>query len=232
MLSVAKKMNLPFYEVPTGWKFFGNLMDHYEKLGNAGFICGEESFGTGSAHIREKDGIWAVLAWLSILSHANPDLSKPIVSVGDIVRDHWNTYGRDFYCRYDYEECDAVAGDKLMQHLRNSVAGWTGSTVQSSAGPLTIVQADDFEYKDPVDHSVSSKQGVRIKFEDGSRIVFRLSGTGSVGATVRVYIEKYDLNPAHHGQSTGAALEPLIKLALDLSKLKEFTGRETPTVIT
>jgi phosphoglucomutase len=207
-------------------------MDHYEKLGNAGFICGEESFGTGSAHIREKDGIWAVLAWLSILSHANPDLSKPIVSVGDIVRDHWNTYGRDFYCRYDYEECDAVAGDKLMQHLRNSVAGWTGSTVQSSAGPLTIVQADDFEYKDPVDHSVSSKQGVRIKFEDGSRIVFRLSGTGSVGATVRVYIEKYDLNPAHHGQSTGAALEPLIKLALDLSKLKEFTGRETPTVIT
>jgi len=149
-------------------------MDHYESKGSTGFICGEESFGTGSAHIREKDGIWAILSWLSVLAGHNQDSSKPMMTIADIVKKHWSEFGRDFYSRYDYEECDAVAGDKLMQYLRDNVATWKG--VKSQDGQFVISEADDFSYKDPVDGSVSARQGIRIRFEDGSRVVFRLSG--------------------------------------------------------
>jgi phosphoglucomutase len=221
---VASKLGLPFFEVPTGWKFFGNLMDKYEKEGRKEFICGEESFGTGSAHIREKDGIWAILAWLSILAHKNQDATKPLFSIRDIVVAHWKQFGRDFYSRfvtvdcsficsmdsltclnvlrYDYEECDATAGDEFMANLRSLCSSLKGQTFESPEGPVTVADADDFEYKDPVDQSVSSRQGIRIRFANGSRVVFRLSGTGSVGATIRVYFEKFEPNAASHEQDT------------------------------
>ncbi|XP_078445968.1 phosphoglucomutase [Wolffia australiana] len=223
---VADKMNLPFFEVPTGWKFFGNLMDS-GKLS----ICGEESFGTGSDHIREKDGIWAVLAWLSILAHRNKD-KKPgekLVSVADIVKEHWALYGRNFFSRYDYEECDSEGANQMISHLRGIIA-----SVQpgSELGGYTLQFADDFSYTDPVDGSVASKQGIRFVFSDGSRIIFRLSGTGSAGATIRIYVEQFEPDATKHDQDAQEALKPLIDLALSLSKLQEFTGRDKPTVIT
>ncbi|XP_051123028.1 phosphoglucomutase, chloroplastic [Andrographis paniculata] len=223
---VAEKLNLPFYEVPTGWKFFGNLMDA-EKLS----VCGEESFGTGSDHIREKDGIWAVLAWLSIIAFKNKD-KKPgetLVSVSDIVADHWATYGRNFFSRYDYEECEADGANKMVEYLRDLISK---SKQGDLYGSYTLQFADDFTYTDPVDGSVVSKQGVRFVFTDGSRIIYRLSGTGSAGATVRVYIEQFEPDSSKHNVDAQAALKPLIDLALEISKLKEFTGREQPTVIT
>ncbi|KAK6117573.1 hypothetical protein DH2020_048682 [Rehmannia glutinosa] len=198
---VAQKLNLPFYEVPTGWKYFGNLMDA-GKLS----ICGEESFGTGSDHIREKMGYgMAVLAWLSILAFRNKDkkVGEKLVSVSDVVTEYWATYGRNFFSRYDYE-----------------------------ARSYTLQFADDFTYTDPVDGSVVSKQGIRFVFTDGSRIIFRLSGTGSAGATVRIYIEQFEPDASKHDVDAQIALKPLIDLALSTSKLKEFTGREQPTVIT
>uniref|UniRef100_A0A0D9XIC3 phosphoglucomutase (alpha-D-glucose-1,6-bisphosphate-dependent) n=1 Tax=Leersia perrieri TaxID=77586 RepID=A0A0D9XIC3_9ORYZ len=196
---VADKLNVPFFEVPTGWKFFGNLMDA-GKLS----ICGEESFGTGSDHIREKDGIWAVLAWLSILAHRNKDkkVGERLVSVEDVAREHWATYGRNFFSRYDYEECESESANKMMEHLRD------------------------------VDGSAVSKQGLRFVFTDGSRIIFRLSGTGSAGATIRVYIEQFESDASKHDLDAQIALKPLIDLALSISKLKDFTGRDKPTVIT
>ncbi|KAL0452540.1 UNVERIFIED_CONTAM: Phosphoglucomutase, chloroplastic [Sesamum latifolium] len=223
---VAEKLNLPFYEVPTGWKFFGNLMDE-GKLS----ICGEESFGTGSDHIREKDGIWAVLAWLSIIAYRNKD-KKPgekLISVSDVVNEHWATYGRNFFSRYDYEECESEGANKMVEYLRDLVSK---SKAGDKYGSYTLQFADDFTYTDPVDGSVVSKQGVRFVFTDGSRIIFRLSGTGSAGATVRVYIEQFELDASKHNVDAQTALKPLIDLALSTSKLKEFTGREQPTVIT
>ncbi|KAJ6761268.1 PHOSPHOHEXOMUTASE FAMILY MEMBER [Salix purpurea] len=223
---VAEKLNLPFFEVPTGWKFFGNLMDA-GKLS----ICGEESFGTGSDHIREKDGIWAVLAWLSIIAYRNKD-KKPgekLVSVADVVKEHWATYGRNFFSRYDYEECESEGANKMIQNVRDIVSK---SKPGDQYGKYTLQFADDFTYTDPVDASVVSKQGVRFVFTDGSRIIFRLSGTGSAGATVRIYIEQYEPDVSKHEMDAQIALKPLIDLALSVSKLKDFTGRDKPTVIT
>ncbi|KAK0596014.1 hypothetical protein LWI29_012008 [Acer saccharum] len=223
---VAEKLNLPFFEVPTGWKFFGNLMDA-EKLS----ICGEESFGTGSDHIREKDGIWAVLAWLSIIAHRNKD-KKPgekLVSVSDVVKGHWATYGRNFFSRYDYEECESEGANKMIEYLRDLISK---SKAGDKYGSYSLQFVDDFTYTDPVDGSVASKQGVRFVFTDGSRIIFRLSGTGSAGATVRIYIEQFEPDVSNHEVDAQTALKPLIDLALSVSKLKEFTGREKPTVIT
>ncbi|KAG2715738.1 hypothetical protein I3843_03G094500 [Carya illinoinensis] len=223
---VAEKLNLPFFEVPTGWKFFGNLMDA-GKLS----ICGEESFGTGSDHIREKDGIWAVLAWISIIAYRNKDkkLGEKLVSVCDVVKEHWATYGRNFFSRYDYEECESEGANKMIEYLRDLVSK---SKPGEKYGSYTLQFADDFKYTDPVDGSVVSKQGVRFIFTDGSRIIYRLSGTGSAGATVRVYIEQFEPDVSKHDVDAQTALKPLIDLALSISKLKDFTGREKPTVIT
>nr|CAB64725.1 phosphoglucomutase [Arabidopsis thaliana] len=223
---VAEKLKLPFFEVPTGWKFFGNLMDA-GKLS----ICGEESFGTVSDHIREKDGIWAVLAWLSILAHRNKD-TKPgdkLVSVADVVKEYWATYGRNFFSRYDYEECESEGANKMIEYLREILSKSKAGDVY---GNYVLQFADDFSYTDPVDGSVASKQGVRFVFTDGSRIIFRLSGTGSAGATVRIYIEQFEPDVSKHDVDAQIALKPLIDLALSVSKLKDFTGREKPTVIT
>lgn len=216
---VALKLGVKCYEVPTGWKFFGNLMD-------AGMlsICGEESFGTGSDHIREKDGVWAVLAWLSILQSQNVGTRK-LKSVEDIVKEHWKVYGRNYYSRYDYENVESAGATALMNNLVAQFALLTPH--ESKLGEFTIEKADEFEYADPVDKSVSRKQGVRFLFTDGSRIIFRLSGTGSVGATIRLYVEKYDA--ANVTQETQNAVKSLIDIALDLSKMKQFTGRDIPT---
>ncbi|CAN1796489.1 Phosphoglucomutase, cytoplasmic [Linum perenne] len=207
---VAKSLNLKFFEVPTGWKFFGNLMD-------AGLcsVCGEESFGTGSDHIREKDGIWAVLAWLSILAYKNKDnlSGGKLVTVEDIVRKHWATYGRHYYTRYDYENVDAGAAKELMANLvklQSNLAA-VNETVKGIRSDVSkVAHADEFEYKDPVDGSISAHQGVRYLFEDGSRLVFRLSGTGSVGATIRLYIEQYEKDPSKIGRDSQDALSPLV----------------------
>lgn len=229
---VAQHLNLKFFEVPTGWKFFGNLMD-------AGLcsICGEESFGTGSDHVREKDGIWAVLAWLAILAHKNKDnlSGEKLVSVEDIVRQHWATYGRHYYTRYDYENVDAGGAKELMANLVNlqSNLDEVNKIVKGVRSDVSnVIRADEFEYKDPVDSSVSKHQGIRYFFEDGSRLVFRLSGTGSEGATIRVYIEQYERDPAKTGRDSQEALKPLVDVAIKLSKMQEFTGRSEPTVIT
>ncbi|ERM94147.1 hypothetical protein AMTRI_Chr04g188370 [Amborella trichopoda] len=229
---VARDLNLKFFEVPTGWKFFGNLMD-------AGLcsICGEESFGTGSDHIREKDGIWAVLAWLSIIAYRNKDSldGRKLVSVEDIVRQHWATYGRHYYTRYDYENVDAGAAKDLMAHLVKLQASLpdVNKFIKGIRSDVSnIVQADEFEYKDPVDGSVSKHQGIRYFFEDGSRLVFRLSGTGSEGATIRLYIEQYEKDSSKIGRDSQKALATLVEVALKLSKMQEFTGRSAPTVIT
>ncbi|XP_022995306.1 phosphoglucomutase, chloroplastic-like [Cucurbita maxima] len=223
---VAEKLNLPFFEVPTGWKFFGNLMDA-GKLS----ICGEESFGTGSDHIREKDGIWAVLAWLSIIAFRNKDkkVGEKLISVSDVVREHWATYGRNVFLRYDYEECESEGANKMLHHLREVISK---SKSGDKYGSYILQFADDFSYTDPVDGSVASKQGVRFVFSDGSRIIYRLSGTGSAGATVRIYIEQFEPDISEHDVDAQTSLKPLIDLALCLSKLEEFTGRKKPTVIT
>ncbi|KAH1230773.1 Phosphoglucomutase, chloroplastic [Glycine max] len=221
---------IPYFKngvkVPTGWKFFGNLMD----AGNLS-VCGEESFGTGSDHIREKDGIWAVLAWLSIIAHRNKDKNpgEKLISVSDVVMEHWATYGRNFFSRYDYEECESEGANKMIEYLRDILSK---SKPGDQYGSYVLQFADDFTYTDPVDGSVVSKQGVRFVFTDGSRIIYRLSGTGSAGATVRVYIEQFEPDVSKHDVDAQIALKPLIDLAISVSKLKDFTGREKPTVIT
>jgi phosphoglucomutase len=220
---VAAKLGLTCFEVPTGWKFFGNLMDAGKMS-----VCGEESFGTGSDHIREKDGVWAVLAWLSIIEFHNRGNGGKLVSVEDIVTRHWAEYGRNYYSRYDYENVESTGAEQLMAHLVEHTTKMTAG--KSKLGEFTIATADEFSYTDPVDHSVSTHQGIRFIFSDGSRIVFRLSGTGSVGATIRLYVEKYDNK--NTALATKDAIKDLIDIALDLSKMKEFTGREAPTVIT
>lgn len=229
---VATSLKLKFFEVPTGWKFFCNLMD-------AGMcsICGEESFGTGSDHIREKDGIWAVLAWLSILAYKNKDNlgGDKLMTVEDIVTQHWAAYGRHYYTRYDYENVDAGGAKELMAHLvkLQYSLGEVNDIVKGICSDVSkVIDADEFEYKDPVDGSVSKHQGIRYLFEDGSRLVFRLSGTGSEGATIRLYIEQYEKDPSKTGSDSQQALAPLVEVALKLSKMQEFTGRSSPTVIT
>ncbi|KAF9902611.1 Phosphoglucomutase-2 [Linnemannia zychae] len=222
---VAKKKGYEHFEVPTGWKFFGNLMD----AGRLS-ICGEESFGTGSDHIREKDGVWAVVAWLNIIAAANQ--TKPS-SINDILLTHYNEYGRNFFSRYDYEEVESEGANKMVDRLRALVSTDRSQLIGKDLGNGFVVKdGDDFEYTDPIDGSVSKKQGVRIIFEDGSRLIIRLSGTGSQGATVRLYVEKYESNPTKYEDKTQEALRPLIEVALKLSQLTEFTGRKEPTVIT
>jgi phosphoglucomutase len=213
---VAAKLGVPCFETPTGWKFFGNLLD-------AGRItlCGEESAGTGSNHVREKDGVWAVLLWLSVIAARRQ-------SVAGIAREHWATYGRNYYTRHDYEGIDTAAAQALMTALGEKLPSLAGTGV----GGRIVAKADDFSYTDPVDGSVSKNQGLRVIFEDGARIVYRLSGTGTTGATLRVYIERYEADPARLAQDTQAALGDLIATSRDLARLKEFTGRDQPDVIT
>ena len=213
---VAAKLGLNCYETPTGWKFFGNLLDAGKIV-----LCGEESFGTGSDHVREKDGLWAVLFWLNILAARRE-------SVADIVREHWRIYGRNYYTRHDYEAVDSVAANGLVDALRAKTATLPGQKL----GAYTVAYADDFRYLDPIDDSVSEQQGIRIGFQDGSRIVYRLSGTGTEGATLRVYIEAYEADPARHDLETQHALADLIQIANSLAGIRERTGRDRPTVIT
>ena len=213
---VAEKLGLDCYETPTGWKFFGNLLD-----ADKATLCGEESFGTGSNHVREKDGLWAVIFWLNILAVRQQ-------SVEDIVREHWQTYGRNYYSRHDYEEVDSGNANTLMDNLRSGLPQMKGKQF----GKYEVAYADDFSYTDPIDGSVSSKQGIRIGFTDGSRIVFRLSGTGTQGATLRVYLESYEPDAAKHDIETQEALGDLIALADEIAQIRTLTGREKPTVIT
>ncbi|MGB5593719.1 MAG: alpha-D-glucose phosphate-specific phosphoglucomutase [Crocosphaera sp.] len=213
---VAAKLGIDCYETPTGWKFFGNLLD----AGKA-TLCGEESFGTGSNHIREKDGLWAVLFWLNILAVKGESVEK-------IVRDHWQEYGRNFYSRHDYEAVESGPANDLMNRLRSMVTEMKGKTY----GNYEVAYSDDFAYTDPVDGSISEKQGIRIGFTDGSRIIFRLSGTGTKGATLRVYVESYEPDSSKHNVETQEALSPLIQLAEEIAQIKQFTGRDKPTVIT
>ena len=213
---VAKKLNIPCYETPTGWKFFGNLMD-----ANKVTLCGEESFGTGSNHVREKDGLWAVLCWLNIIAAKKQ-------SVEQIVMAHWAEYGRNVYSRHDYEAIPTEAANGVMEHLHAQF-----ETLPSQVfGKYEVKTADDFSYTDPIDGSVSVGQGVRILFTDGSRIVFRLSGTGTEGATLRIYLEAFEPNIANHHLDAQVALGEMIQIALKISQLKQRTGREKPTVIT
>ncbi len=213
---VAAKLGMKCYETPTGWKFFGNLLD-----ANKITLCGEESFGTGSDHVREKDGLWAVLFWLNILAARRQ-------SVAEIVQEHWQIYGRNYYTRHDYEAVDSTAANGLMDALRRASATLPGQVF----GSYTVDYADDFCYLDPIDQSVSDRQGIRIGFKDGSRIVYRLSGTGTEGATLRVYIEAYEPDSARHALDTQQALAELISIANSLAGIRERTGREQPTVIT
>jgi phosphoglucomutase len=213
---VAAALGIECFETPTGWKFFGNLLD----AGRIAF-CGEESFGTGSAHVREKDGLWAVLAWLNVLAARGQ-------SVADIVTAHWQQYGRNYYSRHDYEGVDSDKANGLMEALRSRLPSLVGSQLDGRE----IAYADDFSYTDPIDGSVSERQGIRIGFTDGSRIVFRLSGTGTVGATLRVYIEKYEADAALQQTETQKALADLIATANRLAEIQPRTGRSAPDVIT
>jgi phosphoglucomutase len=213
---VAGVLKIALYETPTGWKYFGNLLD-------AGLvdICGEESAGTGANHVREKDGLWAILLWLNILAVRRQ-------SVAAIVHGHWRQYGRDYYCRHDYEEVEAAGAAELMDSLRRRLPRLPG---QHFAG-LEIAAADDFAYHDPVDGTDARHQGVRVFFVDGSRIVYRLSGTGTAGATLRVYIERFEANETAQDQDTQQALAPLIRVSKDLAEIRRHTGRDRPSVIT
>jgi phosphoglucomutase len=213
---VAAKLNIPCYETPTGWKFFGNLMDAGKVT-----LCGEESFGTGSNHVREKDGLWAVLCWLNIIA-----VKKQ--SVEQIVMAHWAEYGRNVYSRHDYEAIPTDAANGVMAHIKAQFA----SLPNHVFGRYVVKTADDFSYIDPIDGSLSTGQGVRILFTDGSRIVFRLSGTGTEGATLRIYLEAYDADTKNHHLDAQVALAEMIQIALDISQLKQRTGRDKPTVIT
>ncbi|WP_112662737.1 alpha-D-glucose phosphate-specific phosphoglucomutase [Microvirga flavescens] len=213
---VAAKLGIRAFETPTGWKFFANLLD-------AGLVtlCGEESAGTGSNHIREKDGLWAVLLWLNILA----ELKKP---ADKIVREHWAAFGRDYYARHDYEEIETTRADALMAHLREILPSLPGQVF----GGLTVEACDDFAYTDPVDGSVTPRQGIRILFKEDARAVFRLSGTGTAGATLRVYLERFEPDPRRHDLSRQDALSAVAEAANTLAKIGEFTGRSAPSVIT
>ena len=213
---VAKKLGLPCFETPTGWKYFGNLLDDGQIT-----LCGEESFGSGSNHVREKDGLWAVLFWLNLIA-------KKRMTVEEIVTNHWQTYGRDIYCRHDYEAVDSDIANGIFEHLRELLPTLTGQIFDD----YTVQYADEFSYTDPVDNSVSHNQGMRIGFENGSRIIFRLSGTGTVGATLRIYLERFEADSNKHNQDAQDALAFLIELAEQFCEIKKRTGRTEPTVIT
>ena len=212
---VAAELGIPCFETPTGWKFFGTLLD-----ADKATLCGEESAGTGSNHVREKDGLWAVLYWLNILAARNE-------TVEQIVRSHWQHFGRNYYSRHDYEGIETARAETLFTRLREKLPTLAGQEV---AG-MKIAKADDFAYVDPVDGSRSEKQGVRIILEDGSRAVFRLSGTGTEGATLRLYLERYEADPARHGIPLQEALSPLIRMAEEIAHISEITGRSKPNVI-
>ena len=213
---VAASYNIPCYETPTGWKFFGNLLD-------AGKItlCGEESFGSGSNHVREKDGLWAVLFWLNLIAVRRQ-------SVADIVHEHWQKFGRDIYCRHDYEAVDTPIANGIVEHLRKQLPALPGQAF----GEYVVKFADEFCYEDSVDGSISQNQGIRIGFENGSRIVFRLSGTGTVGATLRIYLERFEADAARINQDAQEALGELIDLAEQFCEVKKRTGRTEPNVMT
>ncbi|MCF6237960.1 MAG: alpha-D-glucose phosphate-specific phosphoglucomutase [Candidatus Marinimicrobia bacterium] len=213
---VAEKLGLECFETPTGWKFFGNLLD----AGRITF-CGEESFGTGSNHVREKDGLWAVLFWLNLLAVKKQSVAK-------IVQDHWREFGRNYYTRYDYEAVDKRAATQLMQQLRERLKSLPGTQLQGHR----VEYADDFSYSDPIDNSYSECQGIRIGFTDGSRIIYRLSGTGTEGATLRVYLEAYEPAPEMQQQATADVMAPFVTLAQELAQIAKITGRYKPTVIT
>ena len=213
---VAKSLDIPCYETPTGWKFFGNLMDADKVT-----LCGEESFGTGSNHVREKDGLWAVLFWLNILAIKRQ-------SVEQIVKRHWLQFGRNVYSRHDYEDLPLDAANSVIDHLREQF----GSLKGKKLGSYTVKDCDDFSYTDPIDGSVSTKQGLRVLFNDGSCIVFRLSGTGTAGTTLRIYLEAFEPDTSKHDLDAQILLAEMIEIALALTELKARTGRDTPTVIT
>jgi len=213
---VAEKLGVPCFETPTGWKFFGNLLD-----AGMATLCGEESAGTGSDHVREKDGLWAVLLWLNILAARRQ-------SVDEIVREHWASFGRNYYARFDFEEVDATAANALMDELRGKLEHLLGQ----KAGGHSVAYADDFAYTDPVDGSTAAQQGVRVLFDDGSRVVFRLSGTGTAGATLRVYLERYEPDPTKQDEEARTALASVIQAAEDLAGIARHTGRTEPDVVT
>jgi phosphoglucomutase len=213
---VAAALGVPLHETPTGWKFFGNLLD-------AGMttLCGEESYGTGSDHVREKDGLWAVLFWLNVLAATGS-------TVESLVREHWARFGRNYYSRHDYEGIDAAAADTLIARLRERLPALPGHLLRGRR----VALADDFAYVDPVDGSRSTRQGVRVQFDDGARVVFRLSGTGTEGATLRVYLERYEADVARQSEPTQRALAPLIDIARELAQIEALTGRGAPSVVT
>ncbi len=213
---VADALGIECYETPTGWKFFGNLLDAGRIT-----ICGEESFGTGSSHVREKDGLWAVLFWLNLMAIKKQSVKK-------IVQDHWRRFGRNYYSRHDYEGIDQQAADGLMKHIQDLLPDLPGREY----GPFKIEFADNFCYTDPIDGSISENQGIRIGFTNGARIVFRLSGTGTEGATLRIYLERYEPDPAKQLQQTSDALATLEAMARELAQIEQRTGRSRPSVIT
>ena len=213
---VASALGIPCHETPTGWKFFGTLLD-----AGMATLCGEESYGTGSNHVREKDGLWAVLFWLNLLAEKKQ-------SVEDIVRAHWATYGRNYYSRHDYEGIDSACAAQLMDAVRARLAALPGQVFDG----YTVALADDFSYTDPVDGSVATQQGIRIIMTDGARIVLRLSGTGTEGATLRLYLERYEADPAQHAIPTQQALAGLIAAAEQVAQIRARTGRDAPTVTT
>jgi phosphoglucomutase len=213
---VAAKLGIPCYETPTGWKFFGNLLD-----ANKITLCGEESFGTGSNHVREKDGVWAVLFWLNLLAAKR-------CSVEHLVRDLWQNYGRNYYQRHDYDGIDTRTANQVIDGLRERISSLVGKRF----GAYEVAQADDFAYHDPIDHSVSQKQGLRVCFTNGDRIILRLSGTGTDAATLRVYFEHYENDPAQLNNDTGTAIAHLVDIAEQVSQLRALTKRTEPSVIT
>ncbi|KAM6289279.1 phosphoglucomutase-like protein 5 [Aegotheles albertisi] len=219
---VAKVMKIPVYETPTGWRYFSNLMDS----GRCS-LCGEESFGTGSDHLREKDGLWAVLAWLSILAARKQ-------SVEEIVRDHWTKFGRHYYCRFDYEALEPRTAYFIMRDLEALITDKSFSHQQFAVGSniYSVERTDSFEYIDPVDGTVTKRQGLRIIFSDASRLIFRMSASSHVRATLRIYAESYEKDPSQHNKEPQAVLSPLIAIALKISQIHERTGRKGPTVIT
>jgi phosphoglucomutase len=212
---VAADLDIPCYETPTGWKYFGSLLDDGRIS-----LCGEESFGTGSDHLREKDGIWAVLLWLNILAVRRQ-------SVEALVQKHWRKYGRHYYSRHDYENLEGSDCDSLMAALRNELP----HLKRRRPGSLEVTQCDDFAYVDPVDGSRTDHQGIRIIFSDDARIVFRLSGTGTEGATLRVYLELFERDPLRQNLATQDALGDLTALAQELGRIEKWIGCRSPTMI-
>ncbi|KAI9839345.1 MAG: Phosphoglucomutase-2 [Thelocarpon superellum] len=223
---VAKKQKLQCYEVPTGWKFFCALFDN-----NKMSICGEESFGTGSNHIREKDGIWAVMAWLNIIAGIGVQKPKEKISISMIQHDFWHIYGRTFFTRYDYENVDSNGANQVVANLKALITTEKASFINSTISGRRVLEADDFSYTD-LDGSVSANQGIYVKFDDGSRIVVRLSGTGSSGATIRLYVERHESDASKFGLDAQVYLKENVQLAVTLLKLQEFIGRVEPDVKT